>query len=203
MQAKEGKQSQKLFVENQYRENSDFENSRRHAEKLLLVTQKFINDRQLKTVLNTKESKVQKWMFTVKRAPTVDSKDLPQNLQFVVDTSSNVVFLLGTGSEISILPKQLTNGVNRYFLPQSRTIQGIGKGVVHPVGSAEITLKLGNLNAIKHTFWILQELGNHGMIGLLDVLINHRLTISPATAELCEIGSKRVAKQSYPNQLAT
>ena len=183
VQATEGKQSQKTFVEKQDKKNSDFENSRRHAEKSLPVTQKFINERQLKTVPNTKESIVQKWIFTVKRAPAIDPKDLPKNLQFVVDTNSNVVFLVDTGSEISILLKQLTNGVNRNFPPQSSTIQEIGKGVVH-------------------LFWILQEPGNHGIIGL-DILMNHRLTISPATAELCEIGSKRVAKLSYPKKLAT
>ena len=54
----EVKQSQKTFIVNQDREISDFENSRRHAEKSLLVAQKFINDRQLITVPNTKESKV-------------------------------------------------------------------------------------------------------------------------------------------------
>ena len=37
----------------------------------------------------------------------------------------------------------------------------------------------------------------------LDIMMNHRLTISPATAELFEIGSTRVAKLSYPNELAT
>ena len=30
--------------------------------------------------------------------------------------------------------------------------------------------------------------------------MNHRLPISPATVELCELGSKRVAKLSYQNE---
>ena len=59
-------------------------------------------------MLNTKESKVQQWIFTVKKAPAIDP---------IVNTNSNVVFLVDTGSEISIPPKQLTNGVNRYFPP--------------------------------------------------------------------------------------
>ena len=39
---------------------------------------------------------------------------------------ANVVFLVDFGSEISVLPKKLTNGVNQYFPPQSIKIQGFG-----------------------------------------------------------------------------
>ena len=146
--------------------------------------------------------KVQKSTFTMNNTPAINPKDLPQSLQFVVDTKTNVVFLIDTGSEISMLAKKLTSGVNKYFPPQSRAIQGIGNSVVHPIGSADVTLHLGNLNPIKHTFWVLQEPGNHGIIGL-DLLMSHRLTISPATAELREIKSDRVAKLSFPNELTS
>ena len=156
----EGKQNQKTFVENQDRLNSYFEHSRQHAEKHHSVTQKFINDGQLKTMLNTKENKVEQWIFTVKSSLAIDPKNLPQNLELVVDTNSNVVFLVDTEGNILFLPKQLTKEVNRYFPSKSRSIQGIGKGVVHPIGSTDITLKLGDLNTIKHTFSILQESGN-------------------------------------------
>ena len=44
------------------------------------------NDRQLKTVINAEKSKVQKWKFSINRDPAINPKDLPQNLQFVVDT---------------------------------------------------------------------------------------------------------------------
>ena len=144
--------------------------------------------------------KVQKSTFKINKFPAINPNDLAQNLQFVTDTESNVVFLIDTGSEISMLPKKLTNGVNQYFPPQSRSIQGIGNNIVHPIGSADVTLHLGNLSPIKHTFWVLQEPGNHGIIGLY-ILMSHRLTISPATAELSEIGSDRVAKLSFPNEL--
>ena len=72
----------------------------------------------------------------------------------MVDNDSNVVFLMDTGSEISILPKKLTNWVNKYFPPQSRVVQGIGNGIIHPIGSADITLKLSDLNPIKHNFTV-------------------------------------------------
>ena len=96
--------------------------------------------------------KVQKSTFKINKFPAINPNDLAQNLQFVTDTESNVVFLIDTGSEISMLPKKLTNGVNQYFPPQSRSIQGIGNNIVHPIGSADVTLHLGNLSPIKHTF---------------------------------------------------
>ena len=96
-----------------------------------------------KTSYKINTSGVQKWAFAI------NPKDLPQNLQFMVDNDSNLVFLLETGSEISILPKELTNGINKYFSPQSRVVQGIGNGIIYPIGRADVTLKLGNLNPIK------------------------------------------------------
>ena len=44
-------------------------------------------------------------IYSKKGLPTIDPKDLQQNLQFVVDTNSNVVFMVDTGNELSILPK--------------------------------------------------------------------------------------------------
>ena len=67
-------------------------------------------------------------------------------------------------------------------------VQEIGNGIIYPIGSADITLKLGDLNPIKHNFWVMQEPGNYGIIGL-DILMKHQLSISPATAELIEIKS--------------
>ena len=86
-----------------------------------------------KTSYKINTSGIQKWAFAINKVTAINPKDLPQSLQFVVDNESNVVFLLDTGSEISILPKELTNGINRYFLPQSRVVQGIGNGIIHPI----------------------------------------------------------------------
>ena len=100
----------------------------------------------------------------------------------MLENDSNVVFLLDTGSETNILPKELTNGVNRYFPPQSKMVQEIENGKIHSIGSAYITLRLGDLNPIKHNFWVMQESGNHGIIGL-DILTKNQLSLSPATTE--------------------
>ena len=155
-----------------------------------------------KVSLKADETISAKWTFTINQIPAINPKNLPQNLQFVVDNDSNVVFLVDTGSEISILPKQLTNAVDRYFPPQSRVVQGIGNGIIHPIGCADIILSVGDLDPIKHNFWVMQESGNHGIIGL-DILMKHQLSISPATAELIEIKSGRAAKLLFPNELAT
>ena len=111
-----------------------------------------------------------------------------------------MVFLVDTGSEISILPKELTNGVNRYFPPQSIAIQGIGNGVVHPIGSADIEIKLGDLGPKNHNFWIIRECRSFAIIGL-DFLIANNLVISPAKSELCSETSENTAKLLFATQL--
>ena len=77
-----------------------------------------------------------------------------------------------------------------------------GIGIVHPIGSADVTLKLVDLNPIKHNFWVMQEPGNHGIIGL-GILMKHQLSILPATAELIEIKSDQAAKLLFPNEKAS
>ena len=69
---------------------------------------------------------------------------------FVLDNNSVVLFSSDSGCEISILPKVVTNGINHYFQPQSRGIQGSGNKAIHPIGS--VNLKLVNKQPIKPKF---------------------------------------------------
>ena len=104
--------------------------------------------------------------FVIKKNPHVCLKNLPQNLLFAVEESSGVLFLVNSGCEISILPKILTNGINHYFQPHSRAIQGLGNETIHPVGSIDVHLNIGNIQPIKHNFWVTEEPRNYGIIGL-------------------------------------
>ena len=79
------------------------------------------------------------WKFEIKKASHVSFEKLPQSLPFIVDNNSEALFLVDTGCEISILPKNLTNGINHYFRPQSKTIQGISNTPIHPLGSVKVT----------------------------------------------------------------
>ena len=69
----------------------------------------------------------------------VYTNTLPQGLQFVVDSKTNIRFLLDSGSEISLIPQSLINRINRNFPCKSKVIQGIGdKDVIHPIGTVSI-----------------------------------------------------------------
>ena len=142
---------------------------------------------------NSDTQGVQKWAFQLTKFHWVNPKNLPQNLLFVSDLNTNVVFLVDSGSEISILPKELTNGVNKYFPPQSRKIQGFGNQTIHPIGSVDVQIQLGELEPINHSFWVTQEPRSYGIIGL-DMLVAHQLAIFPSSAQLCKMGSGRSAK---------
>ena len=83
---------------------------------------------------------------------------MPQNLQFVSDLDTNVLFLIDSRSEISLLPKSLIKGINKYPpSPNSKSIQGVGNSVIHPVGSADIKVNAGKLGHFNHTFRITPE----------------------------------------------
>ena len=133
------------------------------------------------------------WAFQLTKFHTLNPSNLPQNLQFVSDSDTNVIFLVDSGSEISILSKELTNGVNRYFPPQKVTIQGFGGKAIHPIGSVEVQLKLGELELINHSFWVTQEPRSYGIIGL-DLLRKHKLAIFPSSGRLSSTTSKKSAK---------
>ena len=115
-----------------------------------------------------------RWAFKLVKNSHVDPKNLPQNLQFVSDLNTNVLFLVDSGSEISLLPKSLTNGIKKYFLPKSKSIQGIGETVIHPIGSADIEINIGQLGPLTHTFWITPESRGYGITGL-DIIIANKL----------------------------
>ena len=145
---------------------------------------------------------VQGWVFQLTKFPVLNPKNLPQNLFFVSDLNTNVIFLVDSGAEISIIPKELTNGVDTYFKKHSRTIQGFGNEMIHPIGSVDVQLQFGVLDPLEHSFWVTQEPRSYGIIGL-DMLVAHQLVISPATAQLYEIGSGRSAKMFAAAELPT
>ena len=61
---------------------------------------------------------------------------------FELNSNTNVIFNVDSGSEISVKPKEFTNAVNKY-LPHSREIQGFGNKTIHPIGSVAVKLRLG------------------------------------------------------------
>ena len=134
-----------------------------------------------------------RWTFRLVKNSFVDPNSLPQNLQFVSDLDTNILFLVDSGSEISLLPKSLTNGINKYFPPNSKSIQGIGDSVIHPIGSADIKVNISELGHFNHSFWITPESRGYGIIGL-DFLIANNLEILPAKSQVRSAISGRMAK---------
>ena len=134
-----------------------------------------------------------RWAFEIASTVPVNPDDLPQNLQFAVDKNTNVLFLIDTGCEVSLLPKDLTNGVQKYYKPFTRAIQGIGENELHPIGTINVELQLGDLRPIKYDFWVTQEFRSYGIIGL-DILEANRITIAPHKSEIYDEASKRTAK---------
>jgi len=132
-------------------------------------------------------------VFEISNTTSVNPSDLPQKLQFAIDKDTRILFLVDTGCEISLLPKALTNGVDQYFRQYSKAIQGIGDNELHPIGSVNVELKLGDLEPIRHNFWVTQEYRNYGIIGL-DMLEANKLTIAPHKSELYDEASKRSVK---------
>ena len=133
------------------------------------------------------------WVLEIGSISQSCLKKLPQNLFFALEKNSKILFLVDSGCEISILPKLLSNGVDQYFKPQSKTIQGIGNSTIHPIGSVEKNLKLGNMNPMKHTFWVTEESRDYGIIGI-DILRANKLIFSPHTAELFQQKHNRIAR---------
>ena len=133
------------------------------------------------------------WPFAITKTPFVDPKKLPPSLLFAKDNITNVLFLVDSGSEVSILPKNLTNGINHYFKPFSRTIKGIGDHEIQPIGSVYVELKLGNLEVIRHNFWVTPESGDYGILGM-DILMTNKLTICPFSLEMSHQLSSKTTK---------
>ena len=90
------------------------------------------------------------------------------------------------------MPKILTNGIDHYFKHQSRVIQGLGNATIHPIGSIDVNLNIGNIQLIKHNFWVTEEPRSYGIIGL-DFLKANNLIISAHTSELLEAMSDHTA----------
>ena len=158
--------------------------------------------KSLDTTNHNKDKSVKKWTFQLNKFPAPKPKNLPQGLLFLADSNTNVIFLVDSGSEISILPKELTNGIDKYFPKQSRTIQGFGNKTTHPIGSADVELQLGNLEPINHSFWVTQESRHFGIIGM-DLLRKNELAILPSTSQLCKMGSNESARLFAPAELPT
>ena len=148
---------------------------------------------QLRNDIRTKPDVKTNWSFAISNTSSINPKTLPQSLLFAKDNVTNVLFLIDSGCEVSILPKNLTNGINHYFKPFSRTIKGIGDNEIHPIGSACVDLKLGNLETIKHNFWVTQEHRSYGILGM-DILMSNKLIICPFTLELTHQSSKQTTK---------
>ena len=160
---------------------------------------KSIPKKKGKTSTNSNQTEKQEpqaptcWVVEIKNISQSCLKNLPQNLLFALEKNSKILFLIDSGCEISILPKILSNGIDQYFKPQSRTIQGIGNSTIHPIGSVEINLKIGDMNPMKHTFWVTEESRDYGIIGI-DILRANKLILLPHTAELFQQKNNRIAK---------
>ena len=102
-------------------------------------------------------------------------------------------FLADSGCEVLILPKNLTNGINHYFKPFSKTIMGVGNSKIHPIGSVCVELMLGSLGTIKHDFWVTQEFRNYGILGM-NILMANKLTICSLALKMSHQLSKRTTK---------
>ena len=148
---------------------------------------------QLRNDITTKPNVKTNWSFAISNKSSINPKTLPQSLLFAKDNVTNVLFLIDSGCEVSILPKNLTNGINHYFKPFSRTIKGIGDNEIHPIGSACVDLKLGNLKTIKHNFWVTQEYRSYGILGM-DILMSNKLIICPFTLEMTHQLSNQTTK---------
>ena len=125
---------------------------------------------------------------------------MPQHLLFAVDDNSGVLFVIDSGCEISLLPKNLTNGIDHSFRLQSRTITGNGDSLIYPVGNVEVNLNLGNIEPITHTFWVTQQTREYGIIGL-DLLRSNRLVVSPYISKLLKPPTDQLAELNTADTL--
>ena len=81
---------------------------------------------QLQSDITTKPDVKTNWSFAISNTSSINPKTLPQSLLFAKDNVTNVLFLIDSGCEVSILPKNLTYGINHYFNSFGRIIKGIG-----------------------------------------------------------------------------
>ena len=150
------------------------------------------------SVTNSNVIREKRWVFEIKEQLAVNTNTLPQGLQFVLGSKTKNLFLLDSGSEISLIPQSLTNGINRYFPCESKVIQGIGdKEVIYPIGTVNMLLTRGQLESIKHEFWVTKEHRDYGIIGL-DILADNQLIVCPSTSEVKSLKSNNVTKFFKP-----
>ena len=64
--------------------------------------------------------------------------NLPQNLLFIAYLETNMIFLVNNESKSSILPKELTGKINKYFQLQRKPIKGFCKETTLQVGNVEV-----------------------------------------------------------------
>ena len=93
--------------------------------------------------------------------------NLLPKLLFAIDKKSKILFLIDSGSEISLLPKNLTNGIDHYFKPQSKSIKGIGDDMIHPIVSVKVNLELGQLDPFMHNFWVTHQNREYGILVII------------------------------------
>ena len=54
-------------------------------------------------------------MLALKKHLALNTNTLPQSLQFVLDSETNILILIDSGCAKSLIPQSLTNGINRNF----------------------------------------------------------------------------------------
>ena len=65
---------------------------------------------------------------------------------FELYSNTNVIFIVDSGSEIFVQPKEFTNAVNKYFPPHSlvkrfKVLDSLNS--IHPIGRVAVKLRLG------------------------------------------------------------
>ena len=140
----------------------------------------------------------EEYSFKIKVLPEGNLKNLPGSLQYVIDETTRIPFLVDTGSEISILPRCFTEEVtNQCTQKNKKTIIGIGDKKIHPIGNIEMTLGIGLPNKLTQKFWVVAEHKKFGILGI-DFLRKHRLMVIPVSNEIQEMDSKARVKLHLP-----
>ena len=78
----------------------------------------------------------------ITKTPSIDPKNLSENILFAKDNVTNVIFFIDSGCEVSILSKHITNDINHYFKPFSRTIKDISDNETTPLEALTLSLNL-------------------------------------------------------------
>ena len=78
-----------------------------------------------------------KLTFQMTHFPTTYPINLPLNHLFIADLETNIIFLVYNKSKSSILSKDLTGIVSKYFQPQRKPLKGFCNKTTNPMGSTE------------------------------------------------------------------